>query len=52
MDLVPTAVGDAAQLLDVEVDQLTGVLTLVADHRAADPVDLGQAAHARAAQHP
>jgi hypothetical protein len=32
---VAAAVGDAAQLLDVQVDQLPGPLALVADDRAA-----------------
>jgi hypothetical protein len=43
---------DPAQLLDVDVDQLAGMLTLVAHHRAAGPVDAGQAVQAVAAQHP
>jgi hypothetical protein len=35
VDAVAAAVRDAAQLLDVEVDQLAGPLALVADHGAA-----------------
>jgi hypothetical protein len=52
MDLVPAAVGDAAQLLEVEVDQLAGVLALIADHHPADSVGAGKPVHAMAAQHP
>src|SRR4030095_802883 len=46
VDAVAAAVRDAAQLLDVEVDQLAGPLALVADHGAAGPVGVGQAAQA------
>ena len=52
MGLVAAAVGDAAQLLDIEVDQLAGVLALVADDHPAGPVSGGQAAHPVAAEHP
>jgi hypothetical protein len=52
MDLVPAAVGDAAQLLEVEVDRLAGVLALIADHHPADSVGAGKPVHAMAAQHP
>jgi hypothetical protein len=38
MDLVAAAVGDAAQLLDIDVDQLPGMLALVADDHPAGPV--------------
>src|SRR4029450_2703070 len=50
VDAVAAAVRDAAQLLDVEVDQLARPLALVADHGAAGPVGVGQAAQAVAAQ--
>ena len=46
MDLVATAVRDAAQLLDVQVDQLPGMLTLVADDDAAGPVSVREPTHA------
>ena len=52
MDLVAAAIRDAPELLDVQVDQLTRVLTLIAHHRAAGPVEVGEATHAMAGQHP
>ena len=52
MDAVATTIRDAAQLLDVQVDQLTRVLALVADHDAAGAVAVGKPTHAVAAQHP
>ena len=52
MDLVPAAVGDAAQLLEVEVDRLAGVLALIADHHPADSVGAGKPVHAMAAAAP
>jgi hypothetical protein len=52
MELVAATVGDAAQLLDVQVDQLARPLALVADHDPAGPVGVGKPAHVMAAQHP
>ena len=52
MDLVAAAVGDAAQFLDIDVDQLAGMLALVADYHPADPIGVSQATHAMAAKHP
>jgi hypothetical protein len=52
MDAVAATIGDAAQLLDVKVDQLAGMLALVAHDRAAGPVDAGQPVHAVAGQDP
>jgi hypothetical protein len=52
MDLVPAAVGDAAQLLEVEVDRLAGVLALIADHHPADSVGAGKPVHAMAVAAP
>jgi hypothetical protein len=49
MDPVAAAVGDAAQLLDVQMDQLARVLALVADHHPAGPVSVGQPTHPVAA---
>jgi hypothetical protein len=49
---VTAAVRDAPQLLDVQVDQLARMLTLVAHDDPAGPVTMGQAAHPVAAQHP
>ena len=49
---VPTAVGDATEFLDLEVDQLAGVLALVTHDHPAGPVGVGQPAHAVAGQHP
>jgi pimeloyl-ACP methyl ester carboxylesterase len=42
---VAAAVGDAAQLLDVDVDQLAGMLALVAHDHPAGPVGVGKPAH-------
>jgi hypothetical protein len=48
---VATTSGDVAELLDVDVDQLTGMVVLVAaDRLAGDPVQMGQAADAAADQ--
>ena len=51
MGAVAATVGDAAQLLDVQVDQLAGVLALVAYDHPAGPVGVGKAAQVVAAQH-
>jgi hypothetical protein len=52
---VPAAVGDVAQLLDVDVDQLAGLVALVgpgpwAHRRAAGAVEVGQPGHPEAGQ--
>jgi hypothetical protein len=48
---VATTGGDVAELLDVDVDQGPGMGVLVAaDRLAGDPVQVGQAADAAAAQ--
>ena len=52
MGAVAAAVGDAPEFLDVDVDQLAGVLTLVAHDHPAGPVGVAKAVHAVAAQHP
>jgi hypothetical protein len=49
---VAAAVGNAAQLLDIDVDQLAGPLALVAHDRAAGPVGVDQPVQTVAAQHP
>jgi hypothetical protein len=44
---------EPSQLLDIHVDQLTGVGALIAaDHLAGGPVHGGQPVHSVAAQHP
>ena len=52
VDAVAATIGDAPEFLDVQLDQLAGMLALVAHHRAAGAVQMGQSAHAVAAQHP
>ncbi len=54
---VPTAVGDAAELFDVDMDQVAGTLVLVsvrvrsADGQAGGLVEVGEFGHLVAAQH-
>src|SRR5438034_3851527 len=45
-----TAVGDPAELLDVDVEQLTGPLADIADRDARRPVAIAQAGQAMAAE--
>ena len=53
MDTMAASRRDAAQLLDVHVDQLTGVGALIAaDQLPSRPVHPGQPVQAMAAQHP
>jgi hypothetical protein len=52
VDAVAATVRDAAQLLDVDVDQLPGMLALVADDHPAGPVGVGKPALAMTAQDP
>ena len=52
MGAVAATVGDPAQLLDIQVDQLAGPFALVAHDRAAGPVGVDQPVQAVAAQHP
>jgi hypothetical protein len=52
VDAVAATVRDAAQLLDVDVDQLPGMLALVADHHPAGPVGVGESAHVMTGQDP
>jgi hypothetical protein len=49
---VAAAIRDAAQLLDVDVDQLAGMLALVADDHPAGPVGVGESALAMTGQDP
>jgi hypothetical protein len=52
VDAVAAAVGDAAQRLDIQVDQLAGAGALVAaDHPPGGPVHGGQPTQAVADQH-
>ncbi|ODA73349.1 hypothetical protein APS67_002612 [Streptomyces sp. AVP053U2] len=52
-DLVSAAVGDVAQLLDVDVHQLAGPLAFVAaDDAAGGAVQVGEAGQAEAGQYP
>jgi len=51
MDPVAATIRDPAEL-DIQVDQLAGVLALTAHHRPAGPVGVGEPAHAMAAQDP
>ena len=54
---VPTAVGDASLLLDIDVNEVARVRVLVADRfrfphgQPGDPVDVGQARHLEATEH-
>ena len=54
---VPTAVGDTTELFDVDMDQITGLLVLVAvrvrtaDRQAGGLVEVGESGHMVAAQH-
>jgi hypothetical protein len=52
VDAVAAAVGDPAQLLDVQVQQLSGMFALVADDLAAGLVPVSQPGAAMAAKHP
>jgi hypothetical protein len=49
---VAAPIGDPAQLLDIQVDQLAWPLALVAPDDAAGPVGAGKPVPAVAAQHP
>jgi len=49
---VAATLGDAPELLDVQVDQLARVLTLIAHDHAAAPVEVGEATQAMTAQYP
>jgi hypothetical protein len=52
VDAVAATIGDAAQLLDIQVDQLAGSLSLIAaDHPTGRPVHPGQPTQAMADQH-
>jgi len=53
VDLVAAAVGDVAQLLDVDVDQIAGGVTFVAAYRlAGGPVQIREPGQAVADQYP
>ena len=51
MDPVAATIRDPAEH-DIQVDQLAGVLALIAHHRSAGPVGVGEPAHAMARRTP
>jgi hypothetical protein len=51
IEALATAIGNAAELLHIEVEELAGMGPLIADHLARGPVQPGQALQAGATQH-